>query len=83
MTFTRDEISDLKKVDIVADFHDPTDEFMSDHQGNRNCFLGPRVPIINMKVGAADTSAIYLNQDLAGPGNGLRDFGESEAGGRF
>ena len=36
-----------------------------------------------MKVGAADTSAIYLNQDLAGPGNGLRDFGESEAGGRF
>ena len=49
-----DEVADLEVADVRADLDDLADELVPDHQRHRNRPLRPRVPVVDVQVGAAD-----------------------------
>ena len=55
VSFTADQFAGMKVVDIGSDLNDLADEFMPDHQRNRDRAARPIVPVINMEVRAADS----------------------------
>src|ERR1043166_7529729 len=54
MACTRDQISWRKAAHAIADTINNTDKFVTDDHRDRNCFLRPGVPIVNVNVGSAD-----------------------------
>ena len=54
VAFGGDDFAWRKIVDSAADSIDHADEFMTDHHRHRDRLLRPRIPVVNMNVGAAD-----------------------------
>ena len=71
VSFRCDNFARLKIADGAADLIDHADEFMPDHHRNRDRLLRPRVPIIDVDVGAADRSLLDADENIIGP-----DFGD-------
>src|SRR5262245_48625567 len=67
VAFSGDELAGMKVVDISSYGNDLADEFMPDHQRNRDCFLCPFVPVENMEVGAADSRTKDTDQNVIDP----------------
>src|SRR3954469_5115505 len=59
-----DEIADLEAADVRAALHDLADELVPDHQRHRNRLLRPRVPVVDVQVGAADPGLAHPDQDV-------------------
>ena len=60
VAFAADDLAGEKVGDIVADFHNLADKLMPDSQRDGNRLFSPGVPVIDMQVGAADTSCARL-----------------------
>ena len=79
MPFSRNQLALLKIVNAGADFFDHADELVADHHRDRDRFLGPRVPVVNMNVGAADRSFLDPDQDVVRPDLRHRHFFQTES----
>ena len=79
MPFAADNVADMEILDVVSHINDAPDEFMAYHHGNGNRFLRPGVPVVDVDVGAADTGAEDLDQDVVDAKIGDRDFIEPQA----
>src|SRR5205814_10724935 len=62
-----DEIADLEAADVRAALHDRADELVPDNQRHRNRSLRPRVPVVDVQVGAADPGLVHPDQDVVDP----------------
>ena len=54
MPFTNNEIAARKSLHMIADEIDNPDKFMTDGHRHRDRLLRPRVPVVDVNVGAAD-----------------------------
>jgi hypothetical protein len=76
VTFAANQVAGKEVRYIRTDFDNGADEFVPDNHRYRDGFLGPRVPIVDVQVGAADSRAIDLDQHIVdadcGPGNILK-----------
>lgn len=70
--FGADEITGLETADFVADLLDRAAKFMAEGHRRANARGGPFVPVINVKIGAADGSGADADESVGGTecGNG-------------
>ena len=80
VAFAADYFAGMKIIDVRANRHDLAHEFVPDRHGNRNGGARPIVPLINVKIGAADTGFQNPNQDVVDANGGLRYIGQPESG---
>ena len=64
MHLGRDEVAFLHAGNFVAEGHNFAAEFVSGNQRRMDAVLSPAVPVINMKVSAADASAQDSDQNI-------------------
>src|SRR5690348_2404894 len=64
MPFAGNTVAQLKALDVLADLHNFTDEFMTDDQWKMNTALRPSVPLIIMIVRAANGRFFDFDQDV-------------------
>src|SRR5581483_5853009 len=64
VAFTADQFAGMKIGDVRADRNDLADEFMADNHGHWNGRLGPRVPVINVEIGAANAGEQHADFDV-------------------
>ena len=72
----------LESSDVGAHLLDHPDKLVADHHGGLIVFSGPRVPVVDVDVGAADRGLLYPDQHVVGPGNGHGDLRQVRAPGR-
>src|SRR4030095_5779891 len=61
VTFTRDAVTDLQALDLAADLDDHAAVFVADRHRHRDRLLSPRVPAVDVHVGAADRGLMDLD----------------------
>src|SRR5690606_95573 len=83
VAFGRDPLADGIAAHAGADFHDPADELVADHQPGLDRALAPLVPQVDVQVGAADRGFLELDQDLVRARLRDRDFLHPDAFGGF
>ena len=76
-----DQVAEGESADLFTLGHDFPDEFMADNKGRLDRGPGPRIPLVDVHVGAADGRAFDANQYVGRTGLGHRSFDEVEAGG--
>ncbi len=54
MPFSNDEIAARKSLHMIADKIDNPDKFMTDRHRHWNRFLRPRIPVVDVDIGATD-----------------------------
>src|SRR5438477_538420 len=54
MAFANDEIAVRKSLHMIADKIDNPNKFMTDSHRHWNRFLRPRIPVVDVNIGAAD-----------------------------
>ena len=64
MPLPRHDVAGKEVVDICADRHDLTDEFVPHGHRHGDRFLGPGIPVVDVEIGAADPGAIDLDQHV-------------------
>jgi hypothetical protein len=64
VSFARDERAKRNVIDVGADFDDLADELVADREAKLDCLLGPRVPIVNVQIGSADSGKQHANFDI-------------------
>ena len=64
VAFAGNQLSWMEVVDIGADRDDLPYKLMADHQGNRDCPLRPRVPVVDVNVCAADSGPENAHEDV-------------------
>ena len=64
MTFADDKIALGKPADIAADAINFADELVPDRHRDRDRFLCPRIPVVNMDIGPADRCLERANEDV-------------------
>ena len=74
VTFTDDEIARSEPLDMVADGIDHPDKLMPDRHRNGDRLLCPRIPIVNVDIGAADGRFHNPNPDIIAAYFGHRDI---------
>ena len=74
-----DEVADLEAADVRADLDDLADELVPDHHRHRDRPLRPRVPVVDVQVGAADPGLVHPDQDVVDPDLRRGDVLEPEA----
>src|SRR6185437_4188297 len=79
VAFAADQFAGMEVVYVGADLHDLADEFVSDDQGYRNGGAGPLVPLVDVKVGAADSGEQDADFDVINTDVRLRHILEPEA----
>ena len=67
VAFGCDQFAFLEIGHRAPDLIDDADEFMSDDQRHRDRLLRPRVPVINMDIGAADRRLLHANANVVRP----------------
>jgi hypothetical protein len=75
-----DKVAGLEADHVAADLLDHADKLVSDDHRHRDGLLGPRVPVVDVDVGAADRSLLDLDQHVVDAGFRHRDLGELEPG---
>jgi len=78
----RDPVTDLHAFDEVADGDHIAGELVSADEWRPASPRSPRVPLVDVHVGAADTGAPYAYQDLVVADRRLRNFRQGEAASR-
>src|SRR5262245_21606020 len=81
VAFAADDFTGEEVADVAPDLDDFADKFMPDHHRNGNGPLGPGVPFVDVKIGAADAGPPDLDQDVIDPAFRLGNVLESKAGG--
>jgi hypothetical protein len=76
--FAADDVTNMKVMDIVADLDDPADELVADGHWHGNRLLGPRVPLVDMDIGAADAGLEDLDLAIVDPNRGLGNLFEPQ-----
>ena len=79
MAFDADDIAGCKIKHIRPDIDDLTDEFMTDRRWYLDRLLGPRVPIVNMEVGAADPALFGADHHVVNAHLRLRNVFDPKA----
>ena len=79
VAFAGDEIARRKTLHAIADAFDHADEFMADDHRHRDRFLRPRVPVINVNVGAADRCFLNPDENVVAADFRHRDFLQPES----
>ncbi len=64
MTFTGNNVPGFKVVNVGADFCNGADKLVADMHGDRNCFVGPGIPVVDVNVRAANRRFVNLDQDI-------------------
>ena len=64
VTFADDEIALGESAHIAADAINFADELVPDRHRDRDRFLCPRIPVINMNIGPADRCLERANEDV-------------------
>src|SRR6185295_548098 len=80
VTFTGDELSAMKVVDVGTGFDDLADEFVSDGHRDGNGLPGPFVPVVDVNVGSANARAQHADKDVVDTDGGLRNVFEPQSG---
>ena len=70
MPFARHDLAGFEVDNIRANLCNLADKLMADNHGNRDSFLCPAIPIINMQVRPADCSPQNFDQHIIGPNGG-------------
>ena len=76
--FTGNEIARRKAFDPSADALHHADKFMPDDHWHRDRLLRPRIPVVNMDVGAADRGFFDPDEHVIVPHLRHRDFLQPE-----
>jgi hypothetical protein len=79
VAFSADELANSDVGDIGADFNDLADELVADDEAGGNGGAGPRVPVVDVEIGTADTGGENANFDVVDADLRLRDLFEPEA----
>src|SRR5581483_6297856 len=82
MALAADEIADREVADVRAELDDLADELVADDHRHRDRPLRPRVPAVDVEVGATDAGLVDADQDVVDSELRLRDLLEPEALGR-
>jgi hypothetical protein len=64
VSFAADDIARIKIADIRPDLDDLTNKFVADRHRDRNGFLRPLVPLVDVNVGAADAGIAHAYQHI-------------------
>ena len=73
-----DDQSGLEVDHVGADLDDLAHELVADHQGHGNGLGRPRVPVVDVQVGAADPRPMDADEHVVDAGLGLGDVGEPQ-----
>src|SRR4029077_3155320 len=73
------EVAHLEVAYVRAEGHDLAGGLVGDHHGHRDRLLPPRVPAVDVEVGAADPGLVNADQDVVDAGLGRRHVLEPEA----
>ena len=65
-------------ADVLA--HMSQSEFVPRNQRRMNAPLGPRIPVVDVQIGSADTRGLHAHQHFAGTGAGNRYLAQFDAG---
>ena len=79
MPLAADEIAGMKVVDVTADLDNLADELVADHQRDRDGALRPGVPVVDVEIRAADTSAQDTDEQVVNADLRLWDILEPQA----
>ena len=80
VTFPRNEIAWRKTFHVIADVFDHADKLVADDHRNRDRFLRPRVPVVNVNVGPADRCFLDPNEHIVAFDFRDRNFLEPQSG---
>lgn len=80
MRFGCDEVAGFAVGDIRGDFENGAAKFVTDDAGGFDPVAGPVVPVIDVKVGAAERCAFDSDFDSAGLEGGFGDVDDFESG---
>ncbi len=83
MTLGRDALAGANRTHRLPGRDDRAHELVADDERRFDSLLRPRVPGVNVMVGAAEPGLFNPNQHVAGTDLGNRDFDQAESGGRF
>src|SRR6185436_15147743 len=76
---TAHRVAGLEAGHVRADLRDLADELVPDHERHGDRPLRPRVPAVDVHVGAADPRPVDADLDVVDPDLGLRQLFEPEA----
>jgi hypothetical protein len=62
VSFPRNDFSGEEILDVRTNFHDLTNEFVTDHHRYGNRLLCPGIPIVNVQIGSADPRFLHTDQ---------------------
>jgi hypothetical protein len=77
--FTGDDLAGVEIFDVRTHFDDLADELVADDHRHGNRFLGPRVPVIDVKIGPADSGLFDPDQYVIDTDRGKGDILEFQA----
>src|SRR5258708_30064943 len=80
VAFSRHAIAGAEAAYFAAQFDDLSGVFMADGHGHGDCFLRPRVPVVNVHVGAAYRGAVDLDEYVIVADRGFRDVLQPDTG---
>src|SRR5687767_10539579 len=83
MPFRADDVTQMEIIHVRADLHDFADKFVTDHHRHWDRLLRPRVPFVNVQVGAADSGLVNPDEHIIDPTLRLGDILEPETGFRL
>src|SRR6202020_1478988 len=78
--YSGDAIAGTKAAHLAADFDYFSRVFMSDRHRHGHRFLRPRIPIVNMHIGAADGGTLDLDEHIVVADRGFRNVLHPDAG---
>ena len=74
VAFGGDQLTFAEVVHTGPDSLDHANELVADDHRDRNGFLRPRIPIVDMQVGAADRGPLNAHQNVVRPDLGHWNF---------
>ena len=67
VTLAGDQVAGVEVVHVAADFDDLADELVADDERRRDGLRGPRVPRLDVQVGAADAGLANAHDHVVDP----------------
>ena len=80
MTFTADDLTGAEVEHIGSNTDDFSNKFVADNHWNRNGFLSPVIPVVNVQVGSADSSFMDFYENIIDAGFRVGDILKPKSG---